>query len=36
MLFHKDDYGYRAGTSGAVTGVYTRLYLLQPDVGDFL
>jgi membrane associated rhomboid family serine protease len=31
ILFHKDDYNYRAGASGAVTGV---LYsaILQPDM----
>jgi membrane associated rhomboid family serine protease len=33
MLFHKDDYGYRAvGASGAVTGVLYSAILLQPDM----
>jgi len=33
MIFHKDDYGYRAvGASGAVTGVLYSAILLQPDM----
>lgn len=33
MVFHKDDYGYRAvGASGAVTGVLYSAILLQPDM----
>ena len=33
MLFHKDDYNYRAvGASGAVTGVLYSAILLQPDM----
>lgn len=33
MLFHKDDYSYRAvGASGAVTGVLYSAILLQPDM----
>ncbi|SHG30411.1 Rhomboid family protein [Flavobacterium micromati] len=33
MLFHKDDYGYRAvGASGAVTGVLYSAILLQPNM----
>ena len=33
MIFHKNDYGYRAvGASGAVTGVLYSAILLQPDM----
>lgn len=33
MLFHKDDYSYRAvGASGAVTGVLYSAILLRPDM----
>lgn len=33
MLFHKDDYNYRAvGASGAVTGVLYSAILLKPDM----
>jgi len=33
MVFHKNDYGYRAvGASGAVTGVLYSAILLQPDM----
>jgi membrane associated rhomboid family serine protease len=33
MLFHKDDYNYRAvGASGAVTGVLYSAILLRPDM----
>jgi membrane associated rhomboid family serine protease len=33
MMFHKDDYSYRAvGASGAVTGVLYSAILLQPDM----
>ncbi|MFV8370750.1 rhomboid family intramembrane serine protease [Flavobacterium sp. LB2R40] len=33
MVFHKEDYGYRAvGASGAVTGVLYSAILLQPDM----
>lgn len=33
MLFHKEDYSYRAvGASGAVTGVLYSAILLQPDM----
>ena len=33
MIFHKDDYSYRAvGASGAVTGVLYSAILLQPDM----
>ncbi|WP_016989503.1 rhomboid family intramembrane serine protease [Flavobacterium sp. ACAM 123] len=33
ILFHKDDYNYRAvGASGAVTGVLYSAILLQPDM----
>ena len=33
MVFHKDDYGYRAvGASGAVTGVLYSAILIQPDM----
>ncbi len=33
MLFHKDEYNYRAvGASGAVTGVLYSAILLQPDM----
>jgi membrane associated rhomboid family serine protease len=33
MMFHKDDYNYRAvGASGAVTGVLYSAILLQPDM----
>lgn len=33
MLFHKNDYSYRAvGASGAVTGVLYSVILLQPDM----
>jgi membrane associated rhomboid family serine protease len=37
LLFHKDDYSYRAiGASGAVTGVLYSAILLQPDMSLFL
>lgn len=37
MLFHKDDYSYRAiGASGAVTGVLYSAILLNPDMSLFL
>jgi membrane associated rhomboid family serine protease len=37
ILFHKDDYNYRAvGASGAVTGVYIRRYYAGYDVGYLL
>ena len=33
MLFHKNDYSYRAvGASGAVTGILYSAILLQPDM----
>lgn len=33
LLFHKDDYSYRAiGASGAVTGILYSMILLQPDM----
>ena len=37
LLFHKDDYSYRAiGASGAVTGVLYAAILLQPDMSLYL
>lgn len=37
MLFHKDDYSYRAiGASGAVTGVLYSAILLNPDMSLYL
>ncbi|MBC7607123.1 MAG: rhomboid family intramembrane serine protease [Burkholderiales bacterium] len=37
LLFHKDDYSYRAiGASGAVTGVLYSAILLQPDMSLYL
>lgn len=37
MLFHKDDYSYRAiGASGAVTGVLYSAILLNPDMDLYL
>jgi membrane associated rhomboid family serine protease len=37
LLFHKDDYSYRAvGASGAVTGVLYSAILLNPDMDLFL
>lgn len=37
MLFHKDDYSYRAvGASGAVTGVLYSAILLHPDMDIYL
>ena len=37
LLFHKDDYSYRAiGASGAVTGIVYSAILLQPDMSLFL
>ncbi len=37
LLFHKDDYNYRAiGASGAVTGVLYSAILLQPDMSLYL
>jgi len=37
LLFHKDDYSYRAiGASGAVTGILYSAILLQPDMNLFL
>lgn len=37
LLFHKDDYSYRAiGASGAVTGVLYSAILLQPDMDLYL
>lgn len=37
LLFHKDDYSYRAiGASGAVTGVLYSAILLQPDMNLYL
>lgn len=37
LLFHKDDYSYRAiGASGAVTGILYSAILLQPDMSLFL
>ena len=37
LLFHKDDYSYRAiGASGAVTGILYAAILLQPDMNLFL
>ena len=37
LLFHKDDYSYRAiGASGAVTGVLYSAILLNPDMSLYL
>jgi len=37
LLFHKDDYSYRAiGASGAVTGILYSAILLQPQMGLYL
>lgn len=37
LLFHKEEYGYRAvGASGAVTGILYSAILLQPDMHLFL
>lgn len=37
LLFHKDDYSYRAiGASGAVTGVLYAAILLNPDMSLYL
>ena len=37
MLFHKDDYSYRAvGASGAVTGILYSAILLRPDMSLYL
>lgn len=37
LLFHKEDYNYRAiGASGAVTGILYSAILLQPDMSLFL
>lgn len=37
LLFHKDDYSYRAvGASGAVTGILYSAILLQPDMNLYL
>ncbi len=37
LLFHKDEYSYRAiGASGAVTGILYSAILLQPDMSLFL
>ncbi len=37
LLFHKDDYSYRAiGASGAVTGVLYSAILFEPDMGLYL
>lgn len=37
LLFHKDDYSYRAiGASGAVTGVLYSAILLQPDMSLYM
>ena len=37
LLFHKDDYSYRAiGASGAVTGILYSAILLQPDMSLYL
>ncbi len=37
LLFHKDDYSYRAiGASGAVVGVLYSAILLQPDMSLYL
>lgn len=37
MIFHKDDYSYRAvGASGAVTGVLYSAILLNPDMDIYL
>src|SRR5690606_10461633 len=37
LLFHKDDYSYRAiGASGAVTGVLYSAILLQPEMSLYL
>lgn len=37
LLFHKDEYSYRAiGASGAVTGVLYSAILLQPDMSLYL
>ncbi len=37
LLFHKDDYSYRAiGASGAVTGVLYSAILLNPDMNLYL
>ena len=37
LLFHKDDYSYRAiGASGAVTGVLYAAILLNPDMNLYL
>ena len=37
LLFHKDDYSYRAiGASGAVTGVLYSAILLHPDMSLYL
>ncbi|WP_309609561.1 rhomboid family intramembrane serine protease [Flavobacterium sp.] len=37
MVFHKDEYGYRAvGASGAVTGILYAAILLNPDMSLYL
>lgn len=37
LLFHKDDYNYRAiGASGAVTGILYSAILLQPDMSLYM
>ena len=37
LLFHKNDYSYRAiGASGAVTGILYSAILIQPDMGLYL
>lgn len=37
MIFHKDDYSYRAvGASGAVTGILYSAILLNPDMDIYL
>ena len=37
LLFHKDDYNYRAiGASGAVTGILYSAILIQPDMSLYL
>jgi membrane associated rhomboid family serine protease len=37
LLFHKDDYSYRAyGASGAVTGVLYSAILFEPNMGIYL
>ncbi|WP_309641636.1 rhomboid family intramembrane serine protease [Flavobacterium sp.] len=37
LLFHKDDYSYRAiGASGAVTGILYSAILLQPEMSLYL